>query len=75
MPVMQPYIRQQLLAFSFLKVEEINSERLGRFKSLFDKLRTGLLRLGGVGLDRHSEDAERNMLCTLFSDVKAEHSR
>lgn len=75
MPAIHPYIRQQLLAFSFLKVEEIISERLGMFNSLLDKLRTGLLRFGGEGLDRQTEDAERNMLCTLFSDVKAEHSR
>lgn len=66
---------EQLLAFSFLKVEEMSSERLGRCRSLLERLRPGLLGGGGLALLRQMVDAVRKMLCTLFSDVKAEHSR
>lgn len=66
---------EQLLAFSFLKVEEMSSERLGRWRSRLERLRTGLFGGIGLGLFRHTMDAVRKMLWILFSDVKAEPSR
>lgn len=65
----------QLFAFSFLKVEEMSSDRLGKRRSLLGKLRAGLLEAWGPGLLRQMEAAVRKMLWTLFSDVKAEHSK
>lgn len=75
-PLQPPlHIMEQLLAFSFLKVEEMSSERLGRWSSRLERLRTGLF--GGIrlGLFRHTMDAVRKMLWILFSEVKAEPSR
>lgn len=37
------HMTEQLFAFSFLKVEEISSDRLGKRRSLLGKLRAGLL--------------------------------
>lgn len=69
------HMTEQLFAFSFLKVEEMSSERLGRCRSLLERLRGGL-RGGCEGaLLRQMPDTVRKMLWTLFSEVKAEHSR
>lgn len=69
------HMTEQLFAFSFLKVEEMSSERLGRCRSRLERLRGGLL--GGCrgALLRQMPDTVRKMLWTLFSEVKAEHSR
>lgn len=75
-PLQPPlHIMEQLLAFSFLKVEEMSSERLGRWSSRLERLRTGLFGGIGLGLFRHTMDAVRKMLWMLFSEVKAEPSR
>lgn len=75
-PLQPPlHIMEQLLAFSFLKVEEMSSERLGRWSSRLEKLRAGLFGGVGLGLLRHTADAVRKMLWILFSEVKAEPSR
>lgn len=66
---------EQLFAFSFLKVEEMSSERLGRCSKRLERLRAGLLGGGGLPLLRQTPEAVRKMLWTLFSEVKAEHSR
>lgn len=66
---------EQLLAFSFLNVEVMSSERLGRWSSRLERLRTGLLGGTGLGLFRHTMDAVRKMLWMLVSEVKAEPSR
>lgn len=71
----QLHIMEQLLAFSFLKVEEMSSERLGRWSSRLERLRTGLFGGTGLGLFRHTMDAVRKMLWMLFSEVKAEPSK
>lgn len=70
-----PHMTEQLFAFSFLKAEEMSSERLGRCRSLLERLRAGLLGGCGGALLRQMPDTVRKMLWTLFSEVKAEHSR
>lgn len=69
------HMTEQLFAFSFLKVEEMSSERLGRCRSLLERLRGGLRGGCGGALLRQIPDTVRKMLWTLFSEVKAEHSR
>lgn len=69
------HMTEQLFAFCFLKVEEISSDLLGRRRSLLGKLRAGLFGGWEPGLLIQIDAAARKMLWTLFSDVKAEHSR
>lgn len=66
---------EQLLAFSFLKVEESKSDLLGRCRSLLERRRVGLLFGSGCSLLMQAMAAVRNTLWMLFSEVNAEHSR
>uniref|UniRef100_A0A8B9BHR6 Coiled-coil domain containing 65 n=1 Tax=Anser brachyrhynchus TaxID=132585 RepID=A0A8B9BHR6_9AVES len=66
-----PHMTEQLFAFSFLKAEEMSSERLGRCRSLLERLRAGLLGGCGGALLRQMPDTVRKMLWTLFSEVKS----
>lgn len=66
---------EQLLALSLLKVEESNSDLLGRWRSLLERRRVGLGLDEGCNLLRQAKAAVRNTLLMLFSEVKAEHSR
>lgn len=69
------HMTEQLLAFSFLKAEEMSSERVGRCRRRLERPRGGLWGGWGGALLRQMLDTVRKMLCTLFSEVKAEHSR
>lgn len=66
---------EQLLAFSFLKVEESKSDLLGRWRSLLERRRVGLVFGRGCSLLMQAMAAVRNTLWMLFSEVNAEHSR
>ena len=69
------HMTEQLLAFSFLKAEEMSSERVGRWRRRLERPRGGLWVGCGGALLRQMLDTVRKMLCTLFSEVKAEHSK
>lgn len=69
------HMMQQLLDLSLLKVEEISSALLGRWRSLLERRRMGLGLLAGCSLFMQARAAVRKTLWMLFSDVKAEHSR
>lgn len=69
------HITEQLLAFSFLKVEESKSDLLGRWRSLLERRRVGLDLGSGCSLLMQAIAAVRNTLWMLFSEVNAEHSR
>lgn len=69
------HITEQLLAFSFLKVVEIKSDLLGRWRSLLERRRVGLGLGRGCSLLMQAIAAVRNTLWMLFSEVNAEHSR
>lgn len=69
------HITEQLLAFSFLKVEERSSDLLGRCSRRLDSRRVGLGLASGCSLLMQARAAVRNTLWMLFSEVKAEHSR
>ena len=66
---------EQLLAFSFLKLEVSRSDLLGRWSSLLERRRVGLDLGRGCSLLMQASAAVRNTLWMLFSEVKAEHSR
>lgn len=69
------HMTEQLLAFSFLKVEVSRSDLLGRCRSLLERRRVGLLLASGCSLLMQAMAAVRNTLWMLFSEVNAEHSR
>lgn len=66
---------EQLLVFSFLKVEESKSDLLGRWSSLLERRRVGLVFGRGCSLLMQAIAAVRKTLWMLFSEVNAEHSR
>ena len=66
----------QPLALSLvLKAEARRPVLLDSRSSLLESRLTGLALGAGGSLFMHANAAERNALWTLFSDVKAEHSR
>lgn len=69
------HMTEQLLVFSFLKVEESKSDLLGRWRSLLERRRVGLGLGRGCSLLMQAIAAVRNTLWMLFSEVNAEHSR
>lgn len=69
------HMTEQLLAFSFLKLEESKSDLLGRCRSLLERRRVGLGFGRGCSLLMQAIAAVRNTLWMLFSEVNAEHSR
>lgn len=69
------HMTEQLLAFSFLKVEVSRSDLLGRCRSLLERRRVGLGLGTGCSLLMQASAAVRKTLWILFSDVNAEHSR
>lgn len=69
------HMTEQLLVFSFLKVEESKSDLLGRWRSLLERRRVGLFFGRACSLFMQAIAAVRKTLWMLFSEVNAEHSR
>lgn len=69
------HMTEQLLVFSFLKVEESKSVLLGRWRSLLERRRVGLFLGRAWSLFMQAIAAVRKTLWMLFSEVNAEHSR
>lgn len=69
------HMTEQLFVFSFLNVDESKSDLLGRWRSLLERRRVGLLLGRACSLLMQAIAAVRNTLWMLFSEVNAEHSR